>query len=653
MDPRTSAQDVMRCDLCETALVQMHCDQCIVNLCKACVGKHISRRENNGHKVVKFQDRKSHLYPECKKHVEQLCAKYCDQCDIPVCTKCTASAQHLDHKLSEVLQVVEEKRDTLIRNKFELDFAIYPKYQYIAYDIKYKMSQLEKDYEYLSTAITKHGEEWHKEIDKLVKKLKAKVDKMKNTQIQTLKNHLDDINKKISYIKDEIDSTEIVLQTNDLSKLLSGTSNINIYRNLPQEQEMALSLPKFIPREIIGKEFNKLFGALSCNSVSSDEHSYNKKKIQKSSETVINFVDTGYNKLYNVACLSDEEIWTSGNDSTIKLYSINQGSLLKSISTKSGNNTSVIGVTKAGDLVYSDYDDRTVNIVKNKETEEVIRLQNWRPFGVCSSSSGDLLVTMLSDDDYQSKVVPGAVVVVNLAGKLRFSYTGLTPAPKYKPFSPRGITTNIHNHILISDVSNDCVHIIDQDGEFISYIPCGLTKPWGLCTTLTMDPRTSAQDVMRCDIYETAVCTASEQNLDHVDHWVSEILQVMEEQMDIVNREQKKLMELNMTICLRYKDIASDVQHRMSQLEKYYEYLSTTIKKHGEEWHKEIDKIVNKLNAAVDKMRKKNTVTNFTGKSGWNLDSCVSDYEAGAVVVVNLAGTFIFSYKGLTPAPNH
>ncbi|XP_062604329.1 uncharacterized protein LOC134266110 [Saccostrea cucullata] len=333
MDPRTSAQDVMRCDLCETALVQVHCDKCIVNLCKACVGKHISRRENNGHKVVKFQDRKSHLYP-----------------------------------------------------------------------------------------------------------------------------------------------------TNDLSKLLSGTSNINIYRNLPQEQEMALSLPKFIPREIIGKEFNKLFGALSCNSVSSDEHSYNKKKIQKSSETVINFVDTGYNKLYNVACLSDEEIWTSGNDSTMKLYSINQGSLLKSISTKSGNNTSVIGVTKAGDLVYSDFDDRTVNIVKNKETEEVIRLQNWRPFGVCSSSSGDLLVTMLSDDDYQSKVVPGAVVVVNLAGKLRFSYTGLTPAPKYKPFSPRGITTNIHNHILISDVNNDCVHIIDQDGEFISYIPCGLTKPWGLCT---------------------------------------------------------------------------------------------------------------------------------------------------------------------------
>ncbi|XP_062620569.1 uncharacterized protein LOC134282133 [Saccostrea cucullata] len=217
---------------------------------------------------------------------------------------------------------------------------------------------------------------------------------------------------------------------------------------------MPLSLPKFIPREIIGKEFNKLFGALSCNSVSSDEHSYNKKKIQKSSETVINFVDTG----------------------------INQGSLLKSISTKSGNNTSVIGVTKAGDLVYSDYDDRTVNIVKNKETEEVIRLQNWRLLVSVVYSSGDLLVTMLSDDDYQSKVVPGAVVVVNLAGKLRFSYTGLTPAPKYKPFSPRGITTNIHNHILISDVSNDCVHIIDQDGQFISYIPCGLTKPWGLCT---------------------------------------------------------------------------------------------------------------------------------------------------------------------------
>ncbi|XP_062580155.1 uncharacterized protein LOC134242135 [Saccostrea cucullata] len=234
--------------------------------------------------------------------------------------------------------------------------------------------------------------------------------------------------------------------------------------------------------------------------------------------------DTGYGQLYNVACVSDEEIWTSGNGSTMKLYSINQGSPLKSIRTKSGNNPLNIAMTKSGDLVYTDYNDKTVIIVKNEKIDEVIRLQNWKPRGVCSTSSGDLLVIMISDDNKQTKVVcysgstekqtiqfddqdkplysfnsdyitenrnldicvsdwgAKAVVVVNQAGKLRFRYTGHTPTPKNLPFYPRGITKNSQSHILTADRNDDCVHIIDQDGQFLRYINCGLNNPIGLCT---------------------------------------------------------------------------------------------------------------------------------------------------------------------------
>ncbi|XP_062598746.1 uncharacterized protein LOC134260176, partial [Saccostrea cucullata] len=166
---------------------------------------------------------------------------------------------------------------------------------------------------------------------------------------------------------------------------------------------------------------------------------------------------TGYGSLYNVACLSDEKIWTSGDGNTMELYSINQGSLLKSITTKSGKTPGDIAVTKS----------------------------NWRPWGVCSTSSGDLLVIMDSDGyPYKTKVVCysgsrekqtiqfddkgsplyssgpfnryitenrnldicvsdiRAVVVVNQAGNLRFRFTGHPPAQKNKPFTPRGITTD-------------------------------------------------------------------------------------------------------------------------------------------------------------------------------------------------------------------
>ncbi|XP_062604519.1 E3 ubiquitin-protein ligase TRIM71-like isoform X2 [Saccostrea cucullata] len=539
MDPRTSAQDVMRCDLCETAVVQMHCDTCLVNLCTACIGKHILTGESKDHKVVKFQDRKSTLlYPECTTHNKERCKMHCKQCNIPVCISCIESNQHLGHELSNILRILDKKKDIFKKERNELNETIYPTYQDIASDVQNKISQLEKEYGDLSTAITKHGEDWHREIDKLVNELKAEVDVMKNTQLQTLQKYLDEINKTMSDIKDEIDSIEMAIDTNDLSNLFTITSNVQRYRNLPSR--IMLSLPKFIPRKLQGEELTKLFGSLSSRSLTSDKHGYSMKTTQKSPEAgssppvkqlldqpkTVTTIDTGYRELYNVTCLSDEEIWTSGFDSTMKLYSINQGSLLKSITTKSGNGPQDIAVTKSGDLIYTDSWDKTVNIVNNEKIEEVIRLKNWRPYGVCSTSSGDFLVIMDSDDNKQSKVLrysgstekqtiqfddkgkplysfrhydihyitenrnldicvsdsgAKAVVVVNQAGKLRFRYTGYTPAPKNKPFSPRGITTDSQSHILTADDNNHCVHIIDQDGQFLRYIDCGLSRPWRLC----------------------------------------------------------------------------------------------------------------------------------------------------------------------------
>ncbi|XP_062583684.1 uncharacterized protein LOC134245411 [Saccostrea cucullata] len=276
---------------------------------------------------------------------------------------------------------------------------------------------------------------------------------MKNTQLQTLQRQLDEINKTMSDIKDEIDSIEMATDTNDLSKLSSVTSRVHIYRNLPHK--IVPSLPKFMPKKILEEELLKLFGVLSSSSLTSDKHGYSMKTTQKSPEagysppakqlldepeTVIT-IDTRYSRhLYNVACLSDEEIWTRGNDSTMKLFSINQGSLLKSITTKSGNSPWDIAVTKDGDLVYTDNKDRTVNIVKNEKIEEVIRLQNWKPHRnrhITENRNLDICVT-----DNEAKVV----VVVNKTGNLRFRYTGHTPAPKNKLFGPRGITTDSQSH---------------------------------------------------------------------------------------------------------------------------------------------------------------------------------------------------------------
>jgi streptogramin lyase len=235
-------------------------------------------------------------------------------------------------------------------------------------------------------------------------------------------------------------------------------------------------------------------------------------------------IDTGYTELYSVSCVSEDQVWTRGyKDNTMKLLNL-RGDLLTSIQTKSGYSPYDIAVTRDGDLVYTDWYNDSVNLVKNNQTCTVIALQRWHPLGVCCTAAGDLLVAMLSNDRKQSKVVrysgstetqtirfddqgrplyslpryisenrnldvcvsdtcAESVVVVTASGKLRFRYTGPT-SNTGESFDPVGITTNSQGHILVADHNNAQVHIIDQDGQFLRYIICDLHRPWGLCVDI-------------------------------------------------------------------------------------------------------------------------------------------------------------------------
>lgn len=153
---------------------------------------------------------------------------------------------------------------------------------------------------------------------------------------------------------------------------------------------------------------------------------------------------------------------------------------------------------------------------KNNNVVTLLELSNWQPRGLCHTVNGNLLVSMRSVVDARSRVVRysgstecqviendkqgkplfsvhstavlqltengngdicvadyagNTVVVVNSYGLLRFRYRGnINTNAKNDKFKPLHIVNDEKYHILINNESNNNVHIIDSDGNFIRYI---------------------------------------------------------------------------------------------------------------------------------------------------------------------------------------
>nr|XP_022299147.1 uncharacterized protein LOC111107981 [Crassostrea virginica] len=531
MDPDYSAQDVAWCDLCKTAIAQSYCDFCHVNLCKPCIGEHISDAYDK-HKIVPVLQRKSTLiYPKCETHQNEDCKYQCQDCSIFVCSHCMASLTHSGHKFRNLEELFSSSKKHIQYDREELDNKIMQVYKEIAIDLENKIANLDVEYKKLKTELSKQREEIHRDVDNAIHIMEKEIDEIKVKHHSILQQHLDEIKQLQSLMQQTLHALNEMEDSNEVTPTIHYSSKNEEFRKLPPK--VHVSMPKFIPKQNEREEFCRLIGKLTSLSTTLEESVFTAKKPNTSirelldEPEVLNTIKTGHGDLCSVTCLNEEQIWTSSRGMTadIKCFNI-QGVLQKAIQTKSRGTTWDIAVDTAGALLYCDLKTRTVYKVKNDQTEEIIVLQGWKPNNLCVTSSGDLLVTMYSDDRTQSKVVrysgstvkqtiqfddegqplysgnkmvkyisenrnldicvadfeAGAEVVVNQAGKLRFRYTGHSSSTKNKPFKPRGITTDSQGRILTTDSDNNCIHIIDAHGQFLRYIDnCDLRDPMGVC----------------------------------------------------------------------------------------------------------------------------------------------------------------------------
>ena len=510
MDPIYSLQDVIRCDLCETPVPTKHCDNCHIHLCEACVGKHLSDQSKD-HYIVPFKERGS--IPECPCHSRKTCTIFCKDCNVPICRICSSFGGHVQHETEGLLKAMTEKKELIRKDLQELEESIYPTYQEAATNIPVQRADVNKRSQKLTTALDKQGEAIHTEIDTIIEGMKSEINDMDAQYIAAIDQQEDVINRTITKMTWVIQNLKMLLDNSDVYLVSKYTSSNEEFRSLPAQFQSAL--PTFTAQKINREQIRQYIGSLS-------------KPTLLDKPWILTDIQTEYrellNRLHSVSCLSDSELWISGSDDILRLYNL-QGELLRSVQTKSGNEPWDIAVTRGGDLLYADCEDRSINLVSGTQIQKLITLRGWIPCGLCSTSSGDLLVIMLSVDGKQTKVVrysnstatqiiqwkdqgkplysPGyggksltenrnldicvsdyvgrAVVVVSATGKLRFRYTG-PPSTPQESFRPVGITTDSQGYILTSDRDNHRIIIIDKNGHFLHLIHhCDLQYPGRLC----------------------------------------------------------------------------------------------------------------------------------------------------------------------------
>lgn len=499
------------------------------------MGEHLPD-ESKKHKLVSFDERGSRPnYPKCLTHSTKQCDLHCEQCDILLCLQCISSTEHHGHTTVDILQWFAGKKEVLKRELQELEKSIYPSYKEILSYIPSQISDLKINSLQIIIELIKHKDDWLREIDTIIKTMKDDLNKMESKHLIFLKRQEEETKRSISKITESIVDLHNLLASNDINLVYKHKSRNDEFRKLPPQP--TVTLPKFTPFTINKEHIYHQFGKMCPILVIAEEFGHVLySEDAESSETHmpliaeprgITEIHTNYgvsNKLRSVAALNDNELWTCGDSKMMKLYNL-QGELIKSIKCKSENMPSNIEVTKNGDLVYTDYVDRTVNIVQNTHIREVVKLNGWVPRCVCCTSSDDLLVFMDNAHYRQSKIVrysgsiekqrielndmgqplysygqsykyisenknldicvadwgARAVVVVNKAGKHRFTYTGPDSTDKGS-FDPHGITTDNQSRILVADSLNDRIHILHQNGQFLRFIDnCGLKRPVDLC----------------------------------------------------------------------------------------------------------------------------------------------------------------------------
>ncbi|XP_062579923.1 uncharacterized protein LOC134241931 [Saccostrea cucullata] len=515
----TWAQEVITCDLCDNP-TQQFCNSCQISLCGDCINKHVESLKSETHDIVPFKDRRERLvFSSCAFHPNQKCEGHCQQCNVPVCFKCL-TGPHSGHSVKDMSEIVQQMKEEIKKETGEIESLISKfalsgtKTDQKIYNLTEKFKTIEREGENLRKT-------WHEEVDSIFDALQSNIRATKDRGLTTLSSHksmLQNSGAKLALIAKE---KKKILKSNKVSDVISYESILKTIRDIPTDVHVTIPSLKF--NKIPGRELSIELGEYKAILTQTSLSILSVRKLLEKAK-VIASIPSGINPLGPIICTGASEAWICGGDKFVRRIDIH-GSLKNKITTECDSYPADISVTRQGELIYSDTNNGTVKIARQWSIETLITLpQGWYPEGLCCARTGDVLVSMctpdktrhkllccqgqratqeIDKDNYGQSIFKGGqyglyveknnngdicasdmnaktVIVMDKTGRVRFCYDG-TPARRNGPFQPAHIATDSLSQIIITDYINDCLHVLDQNGQFLKCVDnCGLRSPAGL-----------------------------------------------------------------------------------------------------------------------------------------------------------------------------
>lgn len=121
---------------------------------------------------------------------------------------------------------------------------------------------------------------------------------------------------------------------------------------------------------------------------------------------VMDMMEIGYIYIYKIVCvLSMNQIFVCGNNKIIKQMNL-EGKFVEKVIIEFGNQLFDFLLISDVQLMYSDYNGKCVNVVRNNgKIENLIKFQKWFLMVFCMMVVNDLLVIMEFEDLVMCKVV--------------------------------------------------------------------------------------------------------------------------------------------------------------------------------------------------------------------------------------------------------